>query len=185
MFLKDHLKDTYQKASFDNNHLMLENIINVWAHRFGPESLNQLFVKNQNQFKLTEEDQAEVSQNQINLELIEEDQAEANQNQINLELIEEDQAEANQNQINLELIEEDQAEANQNQINLELLKNVQYEEEIEFKPKETKTPNNTETIDKDIYGSYKNESEYKDTEELPLPNIKNLRKWINNEKKAS
>jgi predicted transcriptional regulator len=134
MFLKDHLKDTYQKASFDNNHLMLENIINVWAHRFGPESLNELFVKNQDQFKLTEEDQAEV---------------------------------------------------NQNQINLELLKNVQYEEEIEFKPKETKTPNNTETIDKDIYGSYKNESEYKDTEELPLPNIKNLRKWINNEKKAS
>ena len=134
MFLKDHLKDTYQKASFDNNHLMLENIINVWAHRFGPESLNELFVKNQDQFKLTEEDQAE---------------------------------------------------ANQNQINLEFLKNVQYEEEIEFKPKETKTPNNTETIDKDIYGSYKNESEYKDTEELPLPNIKNLRKWINNEKKAS
>ena len=134
MFLKDHLKDTYQKASFDKNHSMLENIINVWAHRFGPESLNELFVKNQDQFKL---------------------------------------------------IEEDQAEANQNQINLELLKNVQYEEEIEFKPKETKTPNNTETIDKDIYGSYKNESEYKDTEELPLPNIKNLRKWINNEKKAS
>ena len=134
MFLKDHLKDTYEKASFDNNHLMLENIINVWAHRFGPESLNELFIKNQ---------------------------------------------------INLELIEEDQAKANQNQINLELLKNVQYEEEIEFKPKETKTPNNTETIDKDIYGSYKNESEYKDTEELPLPNIKNLRKWINNEKKAS
>ena len=134
MFLKDHLKDTYQKASFDNNHLMLENIINVWAHRFGPESLNELFVKNQDQFKLTEEDQAEASQNQINLEL---------------------------------------------------LKNVQYEEEIEFKPKETKKPNNTEIIDKDIYGSYKNESEYKDTEELPLPNIKNLRKWINNEKKAS
>ena len=151
MFLKDHLKDAYQKASFDNNHLMLENIINVWAHRFGPESLNELFVKNQDQFKLTEEDQAEASQNQINLELI----------------------------------EEDQAEVSQNQINLELLKNVQYEEEIEFKPKETKTPNNTETIDKDIYGSYKNESEYKDTEELPLPNIKNLRKWINNEKKAS
>ena len=134
MFLKDHLKDIYQKASFDKNHLMLENIINVWAHRFGPESLNELFVKNQDQFKLTEEDQAEAIQNQINLEL---------------------------------------------------LKNVQYEEEIEFKPKEIKTPNNTKTIDKDIYGSYKNESEYKDKEELPLPNIKNLRKWINNEKKAS
>ena len=151
MFLKDHLKDTYQKASFDKNYLMLENIINVWAHRFGPESLNELFVKNQDQFKLIEEDQAETCQNQINLELT----------------------------------EEDQVEANQNQINLALLKNVQYEEEIEFKPKETKKSDNTETIDKDIYGSYKNESEYKDKEELPLPNIKNLRKWINNEKKAS
>ena len=151
MFLKDHLKDTYQKASFDKNHLMLENIINVWAHRFGPESLNELFLKNQDQFRLIEEDQAETSKNQINLELT----------------------------------EEDQPEVNQNQINLEFLKNVQHEEEIEFKPKETKKSNNSEIIDKDIYGSYKNESEYKDTEELPLPNIKNLRKWINNEKKAS
>ena len=151
MFLKDHLKDTYQKASFDKNHLMLENIINVWAHRFGPESLNELFVKNQDQFKLIEEDQAETSHNQINLELT----------------------------------EEDQVEANQNQINLEFLKNVQYEKETEFKPKETKKSNNTEIIDKDISESYKNESEYKDTEELPLPNINNLRKWINNEKKAS
>ena len=134
MFLKDHLKDTYQRASFDKNNLMLENIINVWAHRFGPESLNELFLKNQDQFRLTEEDQPEV---------------------------------------------------NQNQINLEFLKNVQHEEEIEFKPKETKKSNNSEIIDKDIYGSYKNESEYKDTEELPLPNIKNLRKWINNDKQST
>ena len=87
MFLKDHLNDTYQKASFDNNHLMLENIINVWAHRFGTESLNELFVKNQDQFKLTEEEQAEAIQSQINLELTEEDEAEGNQNQINLELL--------------------------------------------------------------------------------------------------
>ena len=150
MFLKDYLKDTYQKASIDKNHLMLENIINVWAHRFGPESLNELFITNQDQFKLIEEDQAETSQNQINLELT----------------------------------EEDQADTSQNQINLEFLKNVQHEEEIEFKPKETKKSNNTEIIDKDISRSYKNESEYKDTE-LPLPNINNLRKWINNEKKAS
>ncbi len=168
MFLKDHLKDTYQQASFDKNHLMLENIINIWAHRFGPETLNELCVKNQDQFKLIEDDQAETSQNQINLELTEDDQGEVNQNQINLELT-----------------EEDQVEVNQNRINLELLKNVEYEEEMEFKLKETKKSNNTEIIDKDIYGSYKTESEYKDTEELPLPDIKNLRKWINNEKKAS
>lgn len=134
MFLKDHLKDTYQKASFDKNHLMVENIINRWAHRFGPESLNELFVKNQDQIKL---------------------------------------------------IKKDQAGENENQNNLELLENVQYEEEINFKPKETKKLKNTEIIDKDIYGSYKNKSEFNKTEELPLPNIKNLRKWINNEKKAS
>lgn len=134
MFLKDHLKDTYQKASFDKNHLMLENIINRWAHRFGIESLNELFVKKKDQIKL---------------------------------------------------IEEDQLKENQNQINLELLENVQYEEDIEFKPKETKRFNNTEIIDKDIYGSHKYKSEYKETEKLPLPDINNLRKWIYNEKKAS
>ena len=131
MFLKDHLKDTYQKASFDKNHLMLENIINRWAHRFGIESLNELFVKNQDQIKLIEEDQVK-----------------------------------------------------ENQINLEILENVKYKEDIEFKSKETKRYNNTETIDKDIYGSHKYKSEYKETE-LPLPNINNLRKWINNNKKAS
>ena len=132
MFLKDHLKDTYQKASFDKNHLMVENIINRWAHRFGIESLNELFVKNQDQIKLIEDDQVK-----------------------------------------------------ENQINLELLENVQYKEDIEFKSKETKRFNNTEIIDKDIYGSHKYKSEYKETEELPLPNINNLRKWINNNKKAS
>ena len=132
MFLKDHLKDTYQKASFDKNHLMVENIINRWAHRFGIESLNELCVNNQDQIKLIEEDQVK-----------------------------------------------------ENQINLELLENVQYKEDIEFKSKETKRFNNTEIIDKDIYGSDKYKSEYKETEELPLPNINNLRKWINNDKKAS
>ncbi len=132
MFLKDHLKDTYQKASFDKNHLMVENIINRWAHRFGIESLNELGVNNQDQIKLIEEDQVK-----------------------------------------------------ENQINLEILENIQYKEDIEFKSKETKRFNNTEIIDKDIYGSDKYKSEYKETEELPLPNINNLRKWINNNKKAS
>ena len=132
MFLKDHLKDTYQKASFDKNHLMVENIINRWAHRFGIESLNELCVNNQDQIKLIEEDQVK-----------------------------------------------------ENQINLELLENVQSKEDIELKSKETKRFNNTEIIDKDIYGSHKYKSEYKETEELPLPNINNLRKWINNDKKAS
>ncbi len=148
MFLKDHLKDTYKKASFDKNHLMVENIINRWAHRFGIKSLNELFVKNQDQIKLIEEDQVKENQNQI------------------------------------KLIEENQVKENQNQINLESLENVQYKEEREFKSKETKRYD-TEIIDKDIYRSRKYKSEYEDKQELPLPNINNLRKWINKDKKAS
>ena len=131
MFLKDHLKDTYQKASFDKNHLMVENIINIWAHRFGIGSLNELISNNQDQTILKKEDSVEE---------------------------------------------------NRNQINMELLENFNNDKEVEFKAKETKTSN---SIYKSTYGSYKNKSEYKEIEELPLPNINNLRKWINNEKKAS
>ena len=134
MFLKDHLKDTYQKASFDKNHLMVENIINRWAHRFGIESLDELLVENQDQIKLKQKDPVYEDQNQINLELLE---------------------------------------------------NIQYEKEIDFELEEIKKSNNNEIIDEDIHGSNKNKNEYNELEELPLPNINNLRKWINNEKKAS
>ena len=148
MFLKDHLIETYQKASLEKNDLILENVINRWAHRFGIETMNELVVK-------------EEDQDQINLE--EEDQED--QDQINLE--EEDQ--------------EDQED--QDQINLELLDNVQYQKEIGFNSKEEQITKNTEFINKDIYDSYKDK--YIDTEELPLPNINTLRKWIKNEKEAS
>jgi len=117
MFLKDHLKDIYQKASFDKNHLLEENIINRWAHRFGIETLNELKVKNQNQ------------------------------------------------------------------INLELLENVKNKEEIYPKPNEAKQSKNNEMNTNNT--SLSNKSNYKVTEELPLPNINNLRKWINSDKKAS
>jgi len=33
--------------------------------------------------------------------------------------------------------------------------------------------------------NFKNIKNFTDTQKLPLPNIKNLRKWINNDKKAS
>ena len=116
MFLKDHLKDIYQKASFDKNHLMEETIINRWAHRFGIETLNELKVESQNQ------------------------------------------------------------------VDFQLLGNTQDEKKIDPKPNEAKEINHVE-IDNATYGSYKNK--YKIKEELPLPKINNLRKWINSEKKAS
>ena len=144
MHLKDHLIDTYQKASLEKNNLILENVINRWAHRFGIETINELLIKNQDQINLIE-----------------------------------DQEEENQDQINL--IEEDQEKEKQDQINLALLENVQLQKEIEFKSKEEKITNNIENVNKNINESYK----YIEKEELPLPNINNLRKWIKNEKKAS
>ena len=145
MFLKDHLIDTYQKASLDNNNLILENVINRWVHRFGIQTMNELLSRNQDQINLIEEKEEE-----------------------------------NQDQINL--IEEKEEE-NQDQINLELLENVQYQKEIEFKSKDKKIYDDSEIINKDIFEPYKNK--YIDTEDLPLPNINDLRKWIKNEKKAS
>ena len=147
MFLKDRLIETYQKASLDNNNLILENVINRWAHRFGVETMHELEVKNQEQINLIEESEDEENQEQINL------------------------------------IEESEEEENQEQINLELVENVQHQKEIQFQSKDKKIPHDTELINKDIFETYKNK--YIDTEELPLPNINNLRKWIKNEKKAS
>ena len=114
MFLKDHLIDTYQKASLEKNSLIVENVINRWAHRFGIETITELVVKDQDQ---------------INLE------------------------------------------------------NVKHQREADFKSIEEKSTNITEILDEDIYESFENK--YNEKEELPLPNINNLRKWIKNEKKAS
>ena len=160
MFLKDHLKDSYNKASLEKNSLLVENIINIWAHRFGVDSLNDLFL------------QGKVSENV---------QEEENQDQFNL--IEEVQEEENQDQLNL--IEEVQEEETPDKLNLELLDNVPYQEGIEYKISEAKKSNNNEITNKETYETYKNQTEYIEIDELPLPNIKNLRKWINNEKKAS
>ena len=69
---------------------------------------------------------------------------------------------------------------------MELLENVQYQRELDFKSSEEKIINKKETTNKNNYESYKYDKyEYIETAELPLPNIKNLRKWIKNEKKAS
>ena len=147
MFLKDHLKDTYQKASLEKNNLILENVINRWAHRFGIETINELVVKDQDQINLIE-DQEEEDQDQINLI-------------------------------------KDQEEEDQDQISLALLENVQHQKEIDFKSKEEKITNNTKIVNKNINESYKYDYKNIEKEELPLPNINNLRKWIKTEKKAS
>jgi len=55
MFLKDHLKEAYQKVPLYKNHLVLNNVIDKWAHRFGVESMNELIFKPQDQFNLLKE----------------------------------------------------------------------------------------------------------------------------------
>ena len=66
-----------------------------------------------------------------------------------------------------------------------LLENVQHQKDIDSKSKEEKITNNTKIINKKINDSYKYDYKNIKKEELPLPNINNLRKWIKNEKKAS
>ena len=149
MYLKDQLKDTYQKASLDNNNFVLENVINRWVHRFGVQSINELIVKNQEQKNLKGQDQKEENQKQINLK------------------------------------GQNHKEENQDKVNLKLLKVVEYEKEKNSKSKEEAIFNHKRNTNKEIYEAYKNKSEYVEVENLPLPNINNLRKWINNNKKAS
>ncbi len=88
-----------------------------------------------------------------------------------------------ENQEKTTLMDELYEEENQEQIKLELSKTV---ENI----KETKWPSKSlETFSSNvIYSKEQNSNSTKqssDNQKLPLPNIKNLRKWINKDKKAS
>ena len=74
-------------------------------------------------------------------------------------------------------------EENQEQIKLELSKTVENIEETKGASKRIET-----SINNGIFSKDKNSYNFKqivDNQKLPLPNIKNLRKWINNDKKAS
>ena len=74
-------------------------------------------------------------------------------------------------------------EENQEQIKLELLKTSENIEETKSKS------NGVETFGSNgIFSKNQDSNKIKqltDTQKLPLPNIKNLRKWINKDKKAS
>jgi len=81
------------------------------------------------------------------------------------------------------LKENQHEEENQEQIKLELLKTSENIEETNSKS------NGVETFSSNgIFSKNHNSNKIKqltDTQKLPLPNIKNLRKWINKDKKAS
>ena len=88
--------------------------------------------------------------------------------------------EENQEQISLidELHEE-----NQEQIKLESSKTFENIEETKWESNGLETSSSNEISSKNQNSNKMNQ--FTDTPKLPLPYIKNLRKWINNDKKAS
>ncbi len=101
------------------------------------------------------------------------------ENQEHISLIDEVQKD---NQEHISLIDEVQEE-NQEQIKLELSKTIENIEETKMESNGLETARS-----KEIYSKNQNSNkidQFTETPKLPLPYIKNLRKWINNDKKAS
>ena len=88
-----------------------------------------------------------------------------------------------ENQEQISLMDEVGKEENQEQIKLELSKSFENIEETKWESNRLETSSNN-----GIFSKVQNSNNIKKltyTKKLPLPNIKNLRKWINNDKKAS
>ena len=139
--------------------MLKENIVLTWVHRFGIDSLNDLL---------------------IHAPVLREYQLEG-ENQKQTILINEVDEKENQEQTIL--IDEIDEEHNQEQIKLELSKTAENIEETKWESKHQET-----SCSNGILNNNQNSNNIKqltDNKKLPLPNIQNLRKWINNEKKAS
>ncbi len=199
MLLKNHLIEVFKQASLENNFLLKENVVLKWVHRFGIDSLNDLLIhsslpkKNQRE----EENQEQIflidevhEENQEQISLIDEVHEE-NQEQISLidEVHEENQEQISlidevheENQEQISLIDEVHEE-NQEQIKLELSKTFENIEETKWESNGLETASSHEISSKNQNSNKINQ--FTETPKLPLPYIKNLRKWINNDKKAS
>ncbi len=159
MHLKNHLIEVFQKASLENNILLKENIVLKWVHRFGIDSLNDLLIHTPvlREYQLEDENQEQTF------------------------LMDEADEEENQEQIIL--MDEVDEEENKEQIKLELSKTFENVEETKWESNHVETSSSHGIFNKDQNSN--NIEEFTDIQKLPLPNIKNLRKWINNNKKAS
>ena len=101
------------------------------------------------------------------------------ENQEQISLIDEVHEE---NQEQISLIDEVHEE-NQEQIKLELSKTFENIEETKWESNGLETASSNEISSKNQNSNKINQ--FTETPKLPLPYIKNLRKWINNDKKAS
>ena len=88
-----------------------------------------------------------------------------------------------ENQEQITLIDENHEEENQEQIRLESLKTLENLEEINCESNYLKISNNNQVVN--IKKDSNQINQYIKNPKLPLPNIKNLRKWINKDKQAS
>ncbi len=88
-----------------------------------------------------------------------------------------------ENQEQITLIDENHKEENQEQIRLESFKTLENLGETNCESNYLKISNNNQVIDSKK--DFKQINQYIKTSNSPLPNIKNLRKWINKDKKAS
>ena len=88
-----------------------------------------------------------------------------------------------ENQEQITLIDENHEEENQEQIMLEGLKTIENSEETNSESNYLKISNNNQVFN--IKEESNQINQYIKNPKLPLPNIKNLRKWINKDKKAS
>ena len=158
MLLKNHLIEVFKQASLENNFLLKENVVLKWVHRFGIDSLNDLLIYSslQKENKREEENQEQIS------------------------LIDE-MHEENQEQI--PLMDEVDEEENQEQIKLELSKTFENIEKTKWESNGLETASGNGISSKNQKSNKINL--FTETPKLPLPDIKNLRKWINNNKKAS
>ncbi len=171
MLLKNHLIEVFKQASLENNFLLKENVVHKWVHRFGIDSLNDLLIHS----SLQKENQLE-EENQEHISLIDEVHEE---NQEQISFIEEVHEE---NQEQISLIDKVHEE-NQEQIKLELSKTFENIEETKWESNGLETSSSNEISSKNQNSNKINQ--FTETPKLPLPYIKNLRKWINNDKKAS
>ncbi len=87
-----------------------------------------------------------------------------------------------ENQEQISLIDEVHEE-NQEQIKLELSKTFENIEEKKWESNDLETASSNQISSKNQNSNKINQ--FTETPKLPLPYIKNLRKWINNDKKAS
>ena len=157
MLLKNHLIEVFKQASLENNFLLKENVVLKWVHRFGIDSLNDLLIHS----SLQKENQRE-EENQEHASLIDEVHKE--------------------NQEQISLIDEVHEE-NQEQIKLEFSKTFENIEETMIESNGLEIARSNEISSKNQNSNEINQ--FTEIPKLPLPYIKNLRKWINNDKKAS